>query len=141
MRIILLLLLHLPLLFASLSNNNNNDTLKELSAKAFENLFQKYSNSTDTVHFENFLEKFNQTFIQAHDHHHDHTKQKNQTECIDKTIEQLKKLSGQQIRLEAESFGQLSTIFVTNIDSCIPDLPLLNKTLTKDMISMKKSKF
>lgn len=149
MKIVFFMLL--PVLFSHLSNAQlSNESLKELSSKTFEKFFQKYTNSSDFIspdHFQSFLNKFIRAFnhdhehndINSHHHHHENkpVKQQDQTKCFDKKITGLKELSGKQSKLEPESFGQLSAIFVTIIDSCVPD----KKGSTNEIISKKESKF
>ena len=146
MKIVLFLLL--PVLFSHLNNAQlSNESLKELSSKTVEKFFQKYTNSSDFIspdHFQSFLNKFLRAFNHDHEHndiksHHHHenepVKQKDQTKCFDKKITGLKELSGKQKKLEPESFGQLSAIFVTIIDSCVLDRQDL------DVISKKESNY
>jgi len=138
MKIVFFLLL--PVFFSHLSNAQlSNESLKELSSEAFEKFFQQYKNSSDFIspaHFQSFLNKFIRAF--NHDHHENKpVKQQDQTKCFDKKITGLKEFSGKQSKLEQESFGQLSAIFVTIIDSCVPD----KQGSTNEIISKKESKF
>ncbi len=165
---IILLLLFVSFLFGSLNNAHEikNETLKEQSSKALENFF--ISNSSDTispVRFQKFLDKFSTEFINpkqehshshnhshshTHDHDHDHehnehddhehNEQKDQTECFNKKILELKELLGKQTKLDPESFGLLSTIFVTSIDNCIHEKLPLNQTSADILSSNKESK-